>query len=286
MARLMAMTNGARLGVAMMGLGCARRALVEAISYARARNSWKTRLIDHPLMKRKLAEMIVDVEAVQAMLFEGYGYPNHQRQARVLERSRIIPPLAKLKAARLGITTASDAIEIHGGNGYIETWPVARILRDAQINTLWEGPDNILCLDVRRAIVREGAHEPFLARLNEAIDNSGEATPAVSIVRDRIEDLTAAIEAWSHLEGETQEARLFPLSQFMAETFTAAILCERAEWELRQYGDDRKGVIATLYTERYLTDRNRMRDIDLPSSLALERFDDIVNGTLVDTRGR
>jgi hypothetical protein len=55
---------------------------------------------------------------------------------------------------------------------------------------------------------------------------------------------------------------------------------------LRQYGDDRKGVIATLYTERYLTDRNRMRDIDLPSSLALERFDDIVNGTLVDTRGR
>jgi len=282
----MAMTNGARLGVAMMGLGCARRALVEAISYAGTRNSWKTRLIDHPLMKRKLVEMIVDVEAVQAMLFEGYGYPNHQRQARVLERSRIIPPLAKLKAARLGITTASDAIEIHGGNGYIETWPVARILRDAQINTLWEGPDNILCLDVRRAIVRESAHEPFLARLNEALDSAGEAIPAARIVRDRAEDLAATIEAWSQLEGETQEARLFPLAQFMAETFTAAILCERAEWELRQYGDDRKSVIATLYAERYLTDRNRLRDIDSPSSLALDRFDDIVNGTLVDTRGR
>ncbi len=153
----MAMTNVARLGVAMMGLGCARRALTEALCYADARNSWKTPLIDHVLMKRKIAEMIVDVEAVQAMLFEGYGYPNHQRPEAAFERSRIVPPLAKLKAARLGITTASDAIEIHGGNGYIETWPVARILRDAQINTLWEGPDNILCLDVRRAIEREAS---------------------------------------------------------------------------------------------------------------------------------
>jgi alkylation response protein AidB-like acyl-CoA dehydrogenase len=286
MARLMAMTNIARLGVGMMGLGCARRALVESICYATARNSWKTRLADHPLMKRKLAEMIVDVEAVQAMLFEGYGYPNHQRSVHALERSRIIPPLAKLKAARLGITTASDAIEVHGGNGYIETWPVARILRDAQINTLWEGPDNILCLDVRRAIERENADEPFLSRLDEALDNAGEAIPAARIVRDRKEDVAAAISAWKRLDGETAEARLFPLAQFMAETFTAAILCERAEWELREFGDDRKGVVAALYTERYLTDRNRLRDIDAPSSLALERFDDLVAGALVDTRPR
>jgi alkylation response protein AidB-like acyl-CoA dehydrogenase len=286
MARLMAMTNGARLGVGMMGLGCARRALTESLCYARARNSWRIPLNNHPLMKRKLAEMIVDVEAVQAMLFEGYGYPNHQRPERALERSRIVPPLAKLKAARLGITAASDAIEIHGGNGYIETWPVARILRDAQINTLWEGPDNILCLDVRRAIVREAADEPFLARIQQAVDNAGEAIHAVQVVRDRKEDLAAAIDAWKRLDGETAEARLFPLAQFMAETFTAAILCERAEWELRQYGDDRKAVVAALYTERYLTDRNRLRDIDAPSSLALERFNDLVAGALVDERPR
>jgi acyl-CoA dehydrogenase len=284
MARLMAMTNGARLGVALMGLGCARRALVESLCYARARNSWKTPLAKHALMKRKLAEMIVEVEAVQAMLFEGYGYPNNQRSARALERSRIVPPLAKLKAARLGITTASDAIEVHGGNGYVETWPVARILRDAQINTLWEGPDNILCLDVRRAIEREQADEPFLQRIQEALDNAGEVVPAARIVRDRKEDVAAAIAAWKQLSGETAEARLFPLAQFMAETFTAAILCERAEWELREFGDDRKSVVAALYTARYLTDGNRLRDIDMPSSLALERFDDLVAGALVDER--
>ena len=177
------------------------------------RRQRKTPLRQHPLMRRKLAEMIVDVEAVQAMLFEGYGYPNHQRPDRALERSRIVPPLAKLKAARLGITMASDAIEIHGGNGYIETWPVARILRDAQINTLWEGPDNILCLDVRRAIVRENADEPFLARIQQAVDNAGEAVHSVSVVRDRKEDLAAAIDAWKRLDDEVAEARLFPLAQ-------------------------------------------------------------------------
>jgi hypothetical protein len=163
---------------------------------------------------------------------------------------------------------------------------VARILRDAQINTLWEGPDNILCLDVRRAIEREGADVPFLARINEALDHAGEAIPAASIVRDRAEDLRCAIDAWKLLEGTTGEARLFPLSQFMAEVYAAAILCERAEWELRTFDDDRKSVIATLYTERYLTDRNRLRDIDAPNNLAIERFDDLVNGTLVDARPR
>lgn len=286
MARLMAMTNVARLGVALMGLGCARRALVESVCYATARNSWKTRLIDHPLMKRKLAEMIVDVEGVQALLFEGYGYANRQRSDAGLERHRIVPPLAKLKAARLGITAASDAIEVHGGNGYIETWPVARILRDAQINTLWEGPDNILCLDVRRAIEREAADEPFLARIDEALDNAGEAVSAARTIRERKQDLAVAIGAWKKLDRETAEARLFPLSQFMAEVFAAAMLSERAEWELREFGDDRKSLVAELYTQRYLAHPNAVRDIDAPVDPAIDRFGDLVAGAVVDVRAR
>ncbi len=284
--RLMAMTNLARLGVAMMGLGCARRALVESLCYARSRNSWKKRLIDHPLMRRKLADMIVDVEAVQAIIFDGYGHPNRQWQSPGPQRLRIAPALIKLKAARLGITTASDAIEVHGGNGYVETWSVARILRDAQINTLWEGPDNILCLDVRRAIQREGADAAFLERLREAVSNAGEAVPAARTVADRIEDLAAAIDAWKSLEGDLAEARLYPLAQFMAEVYAAALLCEQAEWELREFGDDRKSLVASLYVERYLKDAGPLRGIDAPQSLALQRFEHLVAGALVDDRPR
>ena len=161
MARMMELTNGARLGIAMMGVGCARRALVESICYATAREAFGSELIHHPLMQRKLAELIVEVEAAQLLAFEGY----------VGTRLRIGAPLIKLRAARLGITAASDAIEIHGGNGYIEQWPVARLLRDAQVNTVWEGPDNILYLDVRRGIERDGADQPFLDRLRRAVGN-------------------------------------------------------------------------------------------------------------------
>src|SRR5207245_11241285 len=74
--RLMAMTNLARLGVSMMGLGCARRALVESLCYAKVRNSCKKRLIDHPLMSRKLADTIMDVEGGPQMALDSYRHPN------------------------------------------------------------------------------------------------------------------------------------------------------------------------------------------------------------------
>ena len=113
---------------------------------------------------------------------------------------------------------ASDAIEIHGGNGYIETWPVARLLRDAQVNTIWEGPDNILCLDVRRGIERANAHEPLLARLHDAVSVSDD-DDTTALVSRRVEDLDAAITAWTKLDGAVAEARLFPLAQFMADVY-------------------------------------------------------------------
>ncbi len=85
---------------------------------------------------------------------------------------------------------------------------------------------------------------------------------------------------------ETAEARLFPLSQFMAEVFAAAMLSERAEWELREFGDDRKSLVAELYTQRYLAHPNAVRDIDAPVDPAIDRFGDLVAGAVVDVRAR
>jgi hypothetical protein len=283
LARMMQMTNAARLGVAFMGLGCARRALVESLCYARARDAFGRALIDHPLMRRKLAEMIVDVEAFLTLTYDACGLPHRLRNTAERATLRVAPALAKLKAARLGVTMASDAIEIHGGNGYIETWPVARILRDAQVNTIWEGPDNILCLDVRRAIERECADVPFMERLREAIDNAGESI-ASSIVARRTDDLAAAIERWKALDRDTGEMALFPLAQFMADVYAGAVLAEQAEWERREYGDDRKSLVAQLFAERHLVDPGPVRGIGSPSSLAASWFETLVGGALQDAR--
>lgn len=275
LARMMALTNSARLGTAMMGVGCARRSLVEALCYTRHREAFGAALIDHPLMRRKLAELIVEVEAAQALVFDAQlGTP----------RLRIAPALVKLRAARLGVEAASAAIEAHGGNGYIEQWPVARILRDAQVNPVWEGGDNILCLDVRRAMAKEAAHEPFLDRLSTAVETAptGDAETA-DLVRGRIADLRTAIEAWSGLDGPVAEARLFPLAQFMADVYAGALLVEQAAWEERAYGTDRKALVARLYARAHLAPADPLRGITAPAD-DLARFKDLADGALVDPR--
>ena len=270
LARMMELTNGARLGTAMMGLGCARRSLVESLCYAKVREAFGARLVDQPLVRRKLAELIVEVEAAQALVFDGY----------LGEGLRLSPALVKLRAARLGVTAAVDAIEMHGGNGYTEHWPVARILRDAQVNTVWEGPDNILCLDVRRAIEREGADEPFLERLRQAAESSptGDDSTA-SLVVARIHDLDRAIECWRELPREQAEARLFPLAQFMVDVYAAALLLEQAGEERRQGGPGRKALLARLYARDHLLDAGLLRGID-GSAEELERFQELVDGAL------
>ncbi len=275
LARMMEMTNGSRLGIAMMGLGCARRSLVEAMCYARARDAFGAPLATRPLMQRQLAELIVEVEAAQALVFDGYLGS---------ARLRLGAPLIKLFAARLGITAASDAIEVHGGNGYIEQWPVARLLRDAQVNTIWEGPDNILCLDVRRAIEREDAHLPFLERLRDAC-GAAEAVDAetVALVRTGVDELEAAIERWRRLDRAVGEARLHPLATAMAECYAAALLVEGAEAEAEAGGGDRKALVARLFARAHLGQRSPLDAIDEPAE-ALERFKDLWDGALVDER--
>jgi hypothetical protein len=278
LARMMELTNAARLGIALFGLGNARRALVESLCYARQRRAFGDALIDKPLMRRKLAEMIVDVEAAQAMVFDGVGLANHREPRAV--RQRIAVPVTKLKVCRLGITMASDAIEIHGGNGYIETWPVARLLRDAQVNTIWEGPDNILCLDVRRGMERMQGHQPLLERLHDAVSVSDDDdTPR--LVRRRVDDLDAAITAWSKLDGAVAEARLFPLTRFMGDVYAGALLTERAAWARESRGAEHDALVARLYTQRYLADHGPLRGIDVEGDEAIERFDELVDGTLV-----
>src|SRR6201995_5811079 len=257
--RMMELTNAERLGIALFALANARRALVEALCYARQRRAFGGALIDKPLMRRKLAEMIVDVEAAQALVFDATGAANH-RQPRAI-RQRIAVPVTKLRVCRLGITAASDAIEIHGGNGYIETWPVARLLRDAQVNTIWEGPDNILCLDVRRGIEQTQAHEALLARMRDAVSVSDD-DETTRLVAGRIEDLDAAITAWTKLDKETAEARLFPLAQFIGDVYAGALLTEQAAWERATRQTDRKALVARLYALRHLSDQGRLRGID------------------------
>ena len=96
--------------------------------------------------------------------------------------------------------------------------------------------------------------------------------------RDRL--LDAAITAWTKLDREMAEARLFPLAQFMGDVYAGALLIEQAAWERAACGGERKALVARLYTQRYLADRGALRGIDADSDEALERFDELFDGAL------
>ena len=226
-------------------------------------------------MQRKLAELIVEVEAAQALVFDGYLGP----------RLRIGAPLIKLRAPRLGITAASDAIEIHGGNGYVEKWPVARILRDAQVNTVWEGPDNILCLDVRRAIEREQADvavpRPVAAGRRRRAERrprhgrAGRGGASTTSRRDRrLEDARPRHRRGPPLPAGPVHGRR--LRRRAAARAGAAGSRPSSAPTARQ-------LVARLYVRARLADRGPLRGIDAPAR-RLTRFKDLVDGAFVDDR--
>ena len=82
------------------------------------------------------------------------------------------------------------------------------------------------------------------------------------------------------------EARLFPLAQFMVDVYAGALLVEEAAWERSADGRDRKALVARLYARRHLADAGPLRGIDADRDEGLDRFADLVEGTLVDERPR
>ena len=154
LSRMMEMVNGSRLGVAFMGLGIARRSFLEAAIWAHHRRAKGRLLVDLPLVREQLVDLLGDLEAAAALGFECSS--SGRRDGAVLVR-RILIPAAKVRLCRLGVTAASSAVELYGGNGYCEDWGLTRQLRDAQCHPIWEGSENICSIDVLRAIRRDAA---------------------------------------------------------------------------------------------------------------------------------
>ena len=105
-------------------------------------------------------------------------------------------------------------------------------------------------------------------------------TPPPGWCRAAIDDLDAAITAWTKLDGDVAEARLFALAQFMGDVYAGALLTEQAAWARETGQGDRKALVARLYAQRYLADRGPLRGIDADQDEAIERFDELCDGAL------
>ena len=283
--RMMEMVNGSRFGVALMGLGIHRRSFLEAAVYAARREQWGRRIDAYPLVRETLVDLLVDLEAASAITFECAAASRtavDEDEGRLLRR--ILIPLAKMRATREAIGAASTALEVLGGNGYMEDWPMARQLRDAQCHTIWEGTENILCLDVRRAIRSENAHDALLARAERALDvASGHA--ALAEAADAVAGaLKETREALTFLDSASDDLQLLHARRFahlLADLAEGALLVDEAAWSLARDGDARKAVVARRFARRRLSARP-VRGIVDDDRTVLDLFEPLVRYGRID----
>jgi acyl-CoA dehydrogenase-like protein len=168
----------------------------------------------------------------------------------------------------------------------MEDWPMARQLRDAQCHTIWEGTENILCLDVRRAMQHDAAHEALLARVERALGAASASRalkPAVDAVAGTLADARAAVD---HLLGADTDLQLLHARRFsylLADLVEGALLLDEATWSLDRDGDARKAVVARRFADRHLAPP-RVRGILDDDRTVIDLFEPIVRyGTIDET---
>jgi acyl-CoA dehydrogenase len=284
--RMMEMVNASRFGVALMGLGIHRRAFLEAAIYAARREQWGQRIDRYPLVRETLVDILVDLEAGLAATFEcaaAARTADDAEEGRLLRR--ILIPLAKMRTTRVGLWATSNALEVFGGNGYMTDWPMARQLRDAQCHTIWEGTENILCLDVRRAMRGEQAHRALAARVERALDAAAPhkvLATAVDAVAGALRDVHRAADYLASAPDDVALLQLRRLAELLADTAEGALLLDEAAWSLARDGDARKAAVARRFATRKLADQP-VRGILDPDRSVLDHFEPITRYGRIET---
>jgi alkylation response protein AidB-like acyl-CoA dehydrogenase len=273
------MVNQSRLSNGVRSTGMMRRAVHEALTVALGRRAFGERLIELPLVRRQLIKMILPAEAgLSVALFTADCLDRADAgDAEALTLRRILTPLIKLRACRDARKVAGDAMEMRGGNGYIEEWIEPRLLRETHLGSIWEGTSNIIALDVVRAAAKAGAHRALAQRLRSMI----EAAP-----RDMAEQLTerlgaalALLDCAGRRHREARAARQAATGLYHA---TAAILFASEAAQLR---DPVRLDLARLVLAHKLSPRDPLAGSSPDEDAAADRVIDALAAARVD-RGR
>jgi alkylation response protein AidB-like acyl-CoA dehydrogenase len=138
--------DGGRIGVAAMSVGLAQGALDEAIAYAKERQAFGKAISKYQLIQAKIADLSADIEAARLLTYRA-ALEKDAGKSFTLTAAQ-----AKLKTGRLAVRATEEAVQIHGGYGYIEEYPVCRFYRDAKILTIGEGTDEVQQMVIARAL--------------------------------------------------------------------------------------------------------------------------------------
>jgi len=258
-AQMAEMINVSRLSNGMRAAAIMRRSLLEAVVHARGRSAFGKAMIELPLLREQLFEMTLDSEAaLSIVLYAARALDDADAGSEFHELLvRIVTPLIKYANCRQARTTAGMAMNVRGGNGYIEEWVNARLLRDAHLGSIWEGAENVVALDVARAAARQGAHEALFRDLESRLDSlsDAEALRAAPEVRDTLRDTAARFERLLAADEEVREARMGAMCDRLAALVCSVLLLGEADAQARAGLGYRKLLIANEYRLRRLERR-------------------------------
>jgi alkylation response protein AidB-like acyl-CoA dehydrogenase len=252
--QMMEQVNLSRLSHGVRAAAMMRRCLNEALAAARGRRAFGHAVAEYPLLRRQLMKIMLPAEqalSMYAFSADAMGKAN-AGDAEAADLLRILTPVYKFRACRDNIPVASHALEVRGGIGYIEEWVTARLVRDAQIGTLWEGTSNINALDVvQRAVGKSGSHKTLMSALKARYEPSGSVPGQykglLGATLDRVGRFAEAVASDPRHE---KRARLAAGALYHATT--AALLAWEGATLGAQGGDARRLLLSRLVMEHRL----------------------------------
>lgn len=250
---MMEALNLSRISNAVASLGIMRRALNEAVMYAKRRNAFGKRLTEFPMIQETLSTMTAKLEVELVTTFDmvkAYdkvtsGKANDEEV--VLNRLKIA--LLKKETAEQAIHFAHEAIEMHGGNGYIEDFVTPRLLRDAQVLTVWEGTANILGMELVRLVNKYSAHTLFSKEIQQRLDVVSDSIWKKHMV-SASKKVTTNLETFAGLEPSMQTTEAKKLMRDMALLYEGVVALELAGRHGGRYEKLMEIYIETNWVER------------------------------------
>lgn len=154
-ATIIEMVHHTRLDTMVGAASLMRRALAEAIHHCEHRSAFQKRLVDQPLMRNVLADLAVESEAATALTFRvARAFDESADSEAARQFSRLAVAIAKYWNNKRCPNFTYEAMETHGGVGYVEETPMPRLYREAPLNSIWEGSGNVIALDVLRTMAK------------------------------------------------------------------------------------------------------------------------------------
>ncbi len=239
---MMEALNLSRVCNAVASIGIMRRAYTEAKNYATDREAFGKKLIEYPMVQDTLTKLAVKQEIETSAIFKIISLFDKvmKVQSKATKEeillNRLLIAVFKKETADQSIHFSHEAIEMLGGNGYMEDFVTPRLLRDAQVLTVWEGPANILGLEALRLISKYNAHKLFIADIKRSLQALPESLKQwTDTVQEKVIELEQFISSMLAASEDHQTFHSKKILKCMSDIYESVVALEQAVTDERSH---------------------------------------------------